>query len=308
MVRGAFIFPGQGSQYVGMGKVLYENRFAASFFNRANELLGFNLAQLCFEGPLERLTRTAYSQPAIFVTSIAAFFLLTETAQNVYTPQATCGLSLGEYTALVASGVLSFEEALQAVRERGRLMEEASAQTPGTLAAIFGLSLEKVQHLCEKSATEVANLNCPDQIVVSGRLQDIEAITRLAQEAGAKRIFRLEVSGPFHSRFMKEAGERLERFLEGLSFQKPKVPFVSNVTARFEEDPKQIRRNLVRQISETVLWERSIRHLMAQGIRQFVEIGPGKVLAGLNRKIDPSLETVHIESPEDMKESVGRKG
>lgn len=301
MVSSAFIFPGQGAQYVGMGKALWDGSpQAKALFEKANQILGYELSKLCFEGPLETLTRTAYSQPAIFVTSVAAFSLLFENSKSPYTPQAACGLSLGEYTALVASGVLSFEEALRAVHERGRLMEEASKATPGTLMAIFGLPLEKVKTLCQKSGTEVANLNCPGQIVVSGRLSDIEAIAALAKEAGAKKTFPLEVSGPFHSRFMKGAGEGLERVLKTLRFQKPEIPFLSNVTARFEADPAQIRANLVRQVSETVLWEASIRYLMAQGIRQFVEIGPGKVLTGLIRKIDPDATTHHLESPQEV--------
>ncbi|MFH1858182.1 MAG: ACP S-malonyltransferase [Candidatus Omnitrophota bacterium] len=300
MVDCAFIFPGQGAQYVGMGKALYEKAPYGKIFENANRILGYDLAQICFEGPSEKLTQTQYSQPAIFVTSVAVLKFLQESGQNPYRPKAACGLSLGEYTALVASGVLSFEDALRAVHERGRLMEQASEVTPGTLLAIFGLPLEKVEELCRASGTEIANLNCPGQIVVSGRLGDIGKVSEAAKEAGAKKTFRLEVSGPFHSRFMKEAGTALEKVLQGLHFETPQIPFMSNVTARFEGDIVQIRRNLVRQISETVLWEQSIRFLAAQRIRQFVEIGPGKVLSGLNRKIDPSLETHHIESPEEI--------
>ena len=301
MVGSAFLFPGQGAQYVGMGKALWDGSpQARAIFEKGNQILGYDLSKLCFEGPLEKLTRTEYNQPAIFVTSVAALSLLSDIPKNPYTPQAACGLSLGEYTALVASSVLTFEEALRAVHERGRLMEEASKATPGTLIVIFGLSLDQVKELCQKTGTEVANLNCPGQIVVSGRLSDVEAITILAKEKGAKKTFPLEVNGPFHSRFMKEAGVGLEKVLQTLSFKKPMIPFISNVSARFEEDPLQIRKNLVRQVSETVLWEASIRCLIGQGIRQFVEIGPGKVLTGLLRKIDSEMVAFHLESPQEV--------
>jgi len=284
-----------------MGKDLYErSSYAKEIFEKADGLLGFKLTTLCFEGPLETLTRTRNSQPAIFVTSAAALAALTRASKNPYQPQATCGLSLGEYTALYAAGVLSFEEALRAVAARGRFMEEASEKTAGTLAALFGLNLQTVEALCEKTGTEVANLNCPDQIVVSGRLSDIERVMTLSKEAGAKRAIRLEVSGPFHSRFMKEAGEALEKVLETLPLQKPSIPFVSNVTAHFEEDPVQIRGNLVRQVSQTVFWEESMRSLIGKGIRRFVEIGPGKVLTGLLRKIDPTVACSHVETFQEI--------
>ncbi len=300
MVACACVFPGQGAQYIGMGKALCDSfPEAKEIFEKGNELLGFSLSRLCFEGPLEALTRTQNSQPAIFTASCAALAVLTHHQQD-YKILANCGLSLGEYTALVASGVFSFEDGLHAVSVRGRLMEEASSKYRGTLAAIFGLNLAKVKELCKKTGTELANLNCPGQIVVSGLLADIEKIVALSKEAGAKRVIPLEVSGPFHSRFMKEAGQGLEQVLKTLSFQKPKTPFVSNVTGHFAEEPAAIQENLVKQVSGTVLWEDSIQFLISRGIRHFVEVGPGKVLSGLIRKIDATVEISHMESPEEL--------
>ena len=285
---------------MGMGKELYERYpVAKNIFDKANSLLPFDLKRLCFEGPLQELTRTQYSQPALFVASYAAYGILSSQA-HPFEAVATCGLSLGEYTALAAAKTFSFEQALQAVEARGRFMEEASQKTPGTLVAVFGLSLEEVKELCQETGTEVANLNCPGQIVVSGRHEEIARLSQRSLEKGAKRVIPLEVGGPFHSRFMREAGERLKKVLEGVSFRAPQIPFVSNVSASFETDPDRIRENLIRQVSETVHWEKSIRLLLKQGLTQFVEIGPGKVLKGLLRKIDPQATVVHIETPEDL--------
>ena len=300
MTKVAYLFPGQGAQYVGMGKGLYERYPAAkNVFEKGGNLLPFDVKRLCFEGPAEELTRTRYSQVAIFVVSFAAYAVLSSDA-HPYEPVATCGLSLGEYTSLAAAGVLSFEDALKAVEARGRFMEEASQKHPGTLVAVFGLSLEEVEVLCRQTATEIANLNCPGQIVVSGRHEEIKHFSQAAQQKGAKRVIPLEVGGPFHSRFMKEAGEKLRIVLEPLSFQRPRVTFVSNVTASVETDPAKIRENLIRQVSEAVRFEASIRLLLQQGLTQFVEIGPGKVLKGLMRKIDPEAAVTNVERPGDL--------
>jgi [acyl-carrier-protein] S-malonyltransferase len=287
-----------------MGKELYERSpLARTMFEKANSSLPFDMKRLCFDGPATELVRTQYSQVALFVTSYAAYTVLSS-QPHPFEAVATCGLSLGEYTSLAAAGVLSFEEALRAVEARGRLMEEASQQTPGTLVAVVGLPLGEVEKLCAETETEVANLNCPGQVVVSGRLEDIERLSKRCQEKGAKRVIPLEVGGPFHSRFMKGAGEKLRGVLEELSFQKPKIPFVSNVTASFEEDPERIRENLILQVSQTVRWEESMRLLLKQGVTHFVEIGPGKVLKGLLRKMDPQATVTNLEGPGDL-EGIG---
>ena len=300
MTKVAYLFPGQGAQYVGMGKGLYERYPAAkNVFEKAGNLLPFDVKRLCFAGLAGELVRTQYSQVAIFVVSYAAHAVLSSSS-HPYEPVATWGLSLGEYTSLAASGALSFEDTLKAVEARGRFMEEASQKYPGTLVAVFGLSLEEVELLCRETGTEVANLNCPGQIVVSGRHEEIKQLSQTAQQKGAKRVIPLEVGGPFHSRFMKEAGEKLKAVLEGLSFQRPELSFVSNVTASFEADPVRIRENLIRQVSETVRFEASIRLLLDNGLSRFVEVGPGKVLKGLLRKIAPEVNVTTIETPADL--------
>ena len=300
MVKVAYLFPGQGAQYVGMGKALYERYpVAKEFFEKANASLPFDLKRLCFEGPAEELVRTRYSQVGLFVVSFAAYAVLSS-RPHPYEPVATCGISLGEYTSLAVANILSFEETLKAVEARGCFMEEASQKYPGTLVAVFGLSLEEVQRLCRETGTEVANLNCPGQIVVSGRHEEIARLSRRCLEQGAKRVIPLEVGGPFHSRFMKEAGEKLKTVLETLSFQKPRLSFISNVTACFETGPARIRENLIRQVSETVRFEASIQLLLKQGVTQFVEIGPGRVLKGLLRKIEPQADVANVEDPADL--------
>jgi len=299
--RIAFVFPGQGAQYVGMGKDIYENfSQVRELFEKAEDILGFNLRDLCFEGPMDKLKLTSFSQPAIFVVSLATLEALKISLPEI-SPEATAGLSLGEYTALVASEAISFEDGVNLVYKRGRFMEEASQINPGGMVSLLGLDYQTVEEICQETGVEIANLNCPGQIVISGKKDALEKAVNLAKEKKVKRAVYLEVSGPFHSSLMSPASEKLLRELNKIEIKPPRIPVVSNVTASFENNPEEIRGNLVKQINHTTRWEDSIRFLASSGITTFLEIGPGKVLSGLIRRIDDSLEVYNIETTQDMK-------
>lgn len=295
MSRIAFLFPGQGAQTVGMGSRLYESVPAArQLYDRAGEVLGYDLAKLCFEGPAEQLDSTICSQPALFVTSLAALeSLRSESPDVVLGCEAAAGLSLGEYTAMVFAGVLDFESGLTLVQKRGAAMQAAADVTASGMVSILGLERVEVEALCDKArgddVLEVANLLCPGNIAISGSNAACLRAAEMAQDAGAMKAVPLAVAGAFHTQIMRPADERLAEALDGVTLQKPNIPVISNVDAKPHDDPREIRSLLIQQVLQPVLWEDSMRYLLDQGFDQFHEIGPKRVLRGLLRRINRKI-------------------
>jgi [acyl-carrier-protein] S-malonyltransferase len=292
----AFIFPGQGSQAVGMGKDLAEQyAVVRQTFEEADDALGYKLSQVCFEGPEEKLRQTEVTQPAILTTSIAALRVV---ENQIPKPSFLAGHSLGEYSAHVAAGTMSFADAVRTVRQRGKYMQEAVPLGMGAMAAILGMEYEKVAMVCHDAAEgevcEAANINSPEQVVISGNTAAVERAAKLADERGAKRAKLLPVSAPFHCSLMKPAQERLEVDLGMLALQEPKFPVVCNVDAELVTDPTRVRETLARQVTGSVRWDQCMRLLVAQGVETFIEIGPGKVLGGLMRQIDRSKQCSNV--------------
>jgi [acyl-carrier-protein] S-malonyltransferase len=292
----AFIFPGQGSQIVGMGKELAEKfTIARQTFEEADQALGYNLSQLCFDGPEDQLRLTEVTQPAILTASIAALRVL---EGRIPRPSFIAGHSLGEYSAHVASGTMTFTDAVRIVRNRGKYMQEAVPVGVGAMAAILGMELEKVTAVCKEAAqSEVcspANINSPEQIVISGNTAAVERGVKLADERGAKRAKILPVSAPFHCSLMKPAQDRLQPELEKLKMQKPVYPIACNVEASLVTDDVRAAATLVAQVTGSVKWEQCMRLLIAEGVQTFIEIGPGKVLCGLMRQIDRSKTCLNV--------------
>jgi [acyl-carrier-protein] S-malonyltransferase len=295
----AFVFPGQGAQVVGMGKDAYESNAAArGIFDQADEALGFGLSALAFEGPEEQLRQTANTQPALLATSIA---LLEMYKAQQLKPDFVAGHSLGEYSALVAAGVLAFEDAIRLVRARGQFMEQAVPSGKGAMAAVLGAEREPLQALCtdvtaSAGLVELANVNCPGQIVVSGSTEGVAAVAERGKEAGAKRVIPLDVSGPFHSSLMQPAADALKADLAKIQFHTAQVPVIANVHALPVTSGDELRELLVKQVVSPVQWEDTIKYLIGEGVDTFVEIGSGTVLAGLIKKIDKSVQIISVNS------------
>lgn len=296
----AYAFPGQGAQYVGMGKELYESYSESKeVFDKTGEILKFDLKKLCFEGPKEELTATANSQVAILAHSLAALAALKKNLPERFAPVFALGLSLGEYTALIASGALTLEDGVNLVRKRGIFMQKASEKNPGKMASIIGMELPELEKLCKGFGCEIANLNSPGQVVVSGSASAVELTASTAKEKGAKRAIMLDVSGAFHSSLMDPAREKLAKEIDSVTFNPPAYPVICNVTAKPAADPEEIKQNLIAQVNSTTLFCDSIGYIASEGIKTYLEIGPGSVIRGLLRKIDKSLNVINFEKPAD---------
>lgn len=295
-MKHAFVFPGQGAQYPGMGKSFYENSsFAKKFFEQANEILGFRISDIMFTGTEEDLKQTNITQPSIFLHSIIAFRSIENTK-----PDMVAGHSLGEFSALVANGTLSFENALQLVSIRAQAMQKACEQNPSTMAAVLGLPDEKVEEICgqvKKETGEVvvpANYNCPGQLVISGSIKGVEIACEQLKAAGAKRALLLPVGGAFHSPLMEPAKKELQKAIESINFHTPSCPVYQNVVARGVIDREEIKQNLIDQLTGAVRWTQCVQAMIADGASKFIEAGPGKVLQGLILKIDKGVSAESV--------------
>ena len=306
MSKIAFIFPGQGAQYIGMGQDFYEQtEIGRQVFEEASSLLGFSMADLCFQEN-ERLDVTEYTQAAMVTVSIAMMKVLEEKGIK---PDAAAGLSLGEYAALVAAGVISEKDAITTVRQRGILMQEAVPQGIGAMAAVLALDPETIEKVISSIPDVwIANYNCPGQTVISGKKEAVETACIQLKEAGAKRTVMLNVSGPFHSGMLKEAGEKLSKVLEDVEVSTPKIPYVANVTAEFVRDEAMVKPLLKEQVSSSVRWQQSVETMIREGIDTFIEIGPGKTLAGFMKKINRTVKVLNIEKLEDVENGLEALG
>jgi [acyl-carrier-protein] S-malonyltransferase len=304
MSKTALLFAGQGAQAVGMGKDLAEKFPAAkNWFDRANAALGYDLAKICFEGPETELTKTENAQPGIFLVSWVAFQLLKEQVPNLKF-DATAGLSLGEFTALTAADAMSFEDGLRVVRQRGKFMQEACDATRGGMAAIIGLDETTTREVCAEAGVELANLNCPGQLVISGEAEKISKAIELAKAKGAKRAIQLPVAGAYHSPLMASAQPKLQNELAKIKISPPIVPVISNVTAQPHGDATEISARLIEQVTSSVLWENSMLYLLAQGFTRFIELGPGTALSGFMKRINKSAQMLNVAEAASLETTV----
>ena len=298
----AFVFSGQGAQYSGMGKeIANEYKCSMDVYNRANEAIGYDIKELIFNGSDEELKITEKTQPSILTVSVASMMPLLE---NGIKPEIVAGLSLGEYSAHVASGTFAFEDAVRVVRERGRLMQGEVPIGVGTMAAILGLESRKVIAACEECSkygiVETANFNCTGQVVISGEINAVEKCVELCKEKGARRAAILAVSAPFHCSMLTKAGEKLSAVLDDISFNEMNIPLISNVTADYVKSTDEAKELLIRQVSSSVLWKQSIKKMISDGINTFVEIGPGKALTGFIRKTNGDVDTFNVDNLESL--------
>lgn len=302
MSRTAFIFPGQGAQVCGMGKDFYEKtETGRQIYDRATELLGFSMPELCFEKN-DRLDITEYTQAALVTTSIAMMKVLEEAGVR---PDVTAGLSLGEYAALTAAGVMSADDAITAVRQRGILMQQEVPAGIGSMAAILALDAQTIETvLSSMEDVWIANYNCPGQIVISGRKEAVEEACAKLKEAGAKRTVILNVSGPFHSKMLEGAGKKLGQVLDAIEIRKPAIPYVANVTAEYVTEAEPIKRLLMEQVSSSVRWQQSVETMLKDGVDTFIEIGPGRTLAGFVKKISRDVKIWNVGTLEDIEKTV----
>jgi [acyl-carrier-protein] S-malonyltransferase len=309
-MHAAFIFPGQGSQYAGMGREFY-TRYpeARAVFAEADQALGFSITDLCFTGPAEELNQTVNTQPAVLAASLACLAVLTRAGLK---PAAVAGHSLGEYTALVAAGSLSCADAVRLVQKRGRYMQEAVPVGQGGMAAVMGLSAAELEAICRQASAagvvEAVNFNCPGQVVIAGETAALQEALALAKKAGARRCVMLAVSAPFHSTLMQPAGEKLAAGLTSVLISDPVIPVVANVNADFVRNADEVRKALIQQVYNPVRWEESILRLAGAGIGTFIEVGPGRVLSGLVKKICRGAEVLNVEDQESLKEVLALVG